>query len=126
MTNIGTFRHYLIAYLRQHPKVNQQMTFLVRQLQPTDSGLPMEIYVFSSDQAWANYEEIQSDIFDHVYSVLPIFELRAFQNLTGQDVIDGLKLMAAAQGLSAEAMVDTRREPGSIREVLPPKTTSKN
>lgn len=126
MTNIGTFRQYLIAYLRQHPNINQEMTFLVRQLQPTNSGLPIEIYVFSSDQEWANYESIQSDIFDHVYAVLPVFELRPFQNLTGQDVIDGLKLMAQAQGMPPEAMVDDRREPGSIREVLPPQPTSKN
>lgn len=126
MTNIGTFRHYLIAYLRQHPHVHQEMTFLVRQLQPTETGLPIEIYVFSSDQKWANYEAIQADIFDHVYAVLPVFELRPFQSLSGQDVIEGLKLVAAAQGMRPETMVDARREPGPVREVLPVRPVSKN
>ena len=61
------------------------MTFLVRQLQPTERGIPIEIYVFSNDQAWANYESIQSDIFDHIMAVIPEFELRVFQNPTGAD-----------------------------------------
>ena len=126
MTNIGTFRHYLLAYLRQHPGINQEMTFLVRQLQPTESGLPIEIYVFSSDQKWTNYEGIQADIFDHVYAVLPVFELRPFQNLTGQDVIDGLKMMAVAQGMPPESIVDARREPGRVRDALPTRPASKN
>ncbi len=85
LTNIGTFRAYLEAYLRHHPKVHQGMTFLVRQLSPTDRGLPLEIYVFSSDQVWANYEAIQADIFDHLLAALPEFELRIFQNPTGSD-----------------------------------------
>ena len=61
------------------------MTFLVRQLQPSDKGIPMEIYVFSKDQEWANYESIQADIFDHILAVLPEFELRVFQNPSGFD-----------------------------------------
>ena len=85
MTNIGTFRAYVVAYLKDHPKINQKMTFLVRQLQSTEYGLPIEIYVFSSDQIWANYEGIQSDIFDHVLAVLPEFDLRICQNPTGSD-----------------------------------------
>jgi miniconductance mechanosensitive channel len=85
LTNIGMFRAYLEAYLRHHPKVHQGMTFLVRQLAPTDRGLPLEIYVFSSDQVWANYEAIQADIFDHLLAALPEFELRIFQNPTGSD-----------------------------------------
>ena len=85
LTNIGTFRAYVAAYLRGHPKVHQGMTFLVRHLQPTPEGLPIQIYVFSSDQAWANYEAIQADIFDHILAVVPEFELRVFQNPTGAD-----------------------------------------
>jgi len=61
------------------------MTFLIRQLAPTELGLPMEIYVFSSDKVWANYEAIQSDIFDHVLAAMPEFGLRVFQNPTGAD-----------------------------------------
>jgi len=85
MTNLGTFRVYLENYLHKHPKIHQDMTFLVRQLQPTEKGIPMEIYVFSKDQEWANYEALQADIFDHVLSIIPEFELRVFQNPTGND-----------------------------------------
>ncbi|MDF1575940.1 MAG: mechanosensitive ion channel [Bacteroidales bacterium] len=85
MTNLGTFRKYLEEYLLQHPKIHKDMTFLVRHLQPTDKGLPLEIYVFSRDQAWAKYEALQADIFDHILAILPEFDLRIFQNPTGQD-----------------------------------------
>jgi miniconductance mechanosensitive channel len=61
------------------------MTFLVRQLQPTDKGIPVEIYVFSNDQKWSNYENIQSDIFDHILAVIPEFELQVFQSPSGDD-----------------------------------------
>ncbi len=79
LTNIGTFRAYVIAFLRHHPQIHQEMTFLVRQLAPTPHGVPIEVYVFSRDQNWVNYEGIQSDIFDHLLAVLPEFELRAYQ-----------------------------------------------
>lgn len=85
ITNIGTFRAYLIAYLRRHPLINKEMTFLVRQLRPTECGLPIEVYVFSNDKVWANYEAIQADIFDHIFAVVPEFGLRVFQNPTGSD-----------------------------------------
>jgi len=85
MTNLGTFRIYLENYLQNHPKIHNDMTFLVRQLQPTDKGIPIEIYVFSNDQAWANYESIQADIFDHILAILAEFDLRVFQSPTGQD-----------------------------------------
>lgn len=85
-TNVGVFRKYLEVYLRYNPHIHQQMTFLVRQLQPTDKGLPIEIYVFTNDTVWANYENIQSDIFDHVFAVLPGFELKAFQTPSGNDI----------------------------------------
>ena len=86
LTNIGTFRAYVVAYLRNHPKIHQNMTFLVRHLEPTPNGLPIQIYVFSNDQVWANYEAIQADIFDHILAVIPKFELRLFQNPTGADI----------------------------------------
>ena len=85
ITNLGTFRRYIEEYLLNHPKINKDMTFLVRQLQPTERGLPIEIYVFSSDQRWIQYEGIQADIFDHIVAVIPEFELRVFQNPTGLD-----------------------------------------
>jgi miniconductance mechanosensitive channel len=85
-TNIGVFRAYVIAYLKSNPVINQDMTFLVRQLAPTQYGLPLEIYVFSSDQRWAHYENIQADIFDHLFAALSDFDLRAFQNPSGFDM----------------------------------------
>jgi len=85
-TNLGIFRYYLEAYLKQNPNIHQGMTFLVRHLQPTELGLPVEIYVFSKDQRWANYEGIQADIFDHVLAILPEFDLRVYQNPSGHDV----------------------------------------
>jgi miniconductance mechanosensitive channel len=86
LTNLGTFRAYIAAYLHQHPKIHDHMTFLVRQLDPTEHGLPLQLYVFSNDQAWANYEAIQADIFDHLLAVLPEFGLKPFQLPTGNDV----------------------------------------
>ena len=85
MTNIGTFRAYVEAYLSNHPMINMEMTFLVRQLAPTEHGLPIEIYVFSKDQEWANYESIQANIFDHILAVVPEFDLRVFQDPSGMD-----------------------------------------
>jgi miniconductance mechanosensitive channel len=86
LTNIGTFRAYLIAYLKHHPNIHKNMTFLVRHLEPTAQGLPIQIYVFSNDKVWANYEAIQADIFDHVLAVLPEFDLRVYQQPSGVDV----------------------------------------
>ena len=86
-TNVGVFRKYLEVYLRQHPMVHQDLTFLVRHLQSTEKGLPIEIYVFSKDTAWANYESIQADIFDHIFAVIPEFELKVFQAPSGADIV---------------------------------------
>ncbi|MFH2005464.1 MAG: mechanosensitive ion channel family protein [bacterium] len=86
LTNIGTFRAYVVEYLRAHPEVHQEMTFLVRHLEPGALGLPLEIYVFSRDQAWANYEAITADIFDHLLAVVPQFGLRLYQQPTGADI----------------------------------------
>ena len=94
LTNIGTFRAYVVAYLRRHPMLHQHMTLLVRQLAPTDHGLPIEIYVFSSDQDWSRYEAIQADIFEHLLAVVPEFDLRVFQSPTGRDVERALSAVA--------------------------------
>lgn len=85
LTNLGTFRAYVIGYLGNHPMIRDDMTFLVRQLAPTDRGLPIEIYVFSRDQVWANYESIQADIFDHIIASIPEFDLAVFQSPSGRD-----------------------------------------
>ena len=85
LTNIGVFRKYVEEYLKQEPNIHNDMTFLVRQLQPTEKGIPIEIYVFSKSQEWAKYEAIQADIFDHVLAIIPEFELNIFQNPTGSD-----------------------------------------
>ncbi|WP_338518757.1 mechanosensitive ion channel family protein [Alteromonas gracilis] len=79
LTNIGTFRAYLEAYLRKHPNINQDMTLMVRQLPPNELGLPLEIYCFSAEKAWVKYEKIQADIFDHVMAMLAPFDLHAYQ-----------------------------------------------
>ncbi|MCK5764904.1 MAG: mechanosensitive ion channel [Bacteroidales bacterium] len=84
-TNIGIFRAYLKGYLRNNPKVHNDMTFLVRQLQPTGDGLPIEVYVFSKDQEWDIYEDNQADIFDHILAVVQEFDLKVFQQPTGRD-----------------------------------------
>lgn len=85
LTNIGTFRIYVKEYLSNHPKISQESTLLIRQLQPTAQGIPLEIYVFATDNRWVYFEEIQSDIFDHLLSIAPVFDLGIFQNPTGAD-----------------------------------------
>jgi miniconductance mechanosensitive channel len=98
LTNIGTFRAYCLAYLRNHPHIHQEMTLLVRQLQPTEHGLPLEIYVFVNNTAWAFYEGVQSDIFDHLLAVAKVFDLRVFQQPSGGDVVSGLAALRSTQG----------------------------
>ncbi|MBR4562528.1 MAG: mechanosensitive ion channel [Bacteroidales bacterium] len=78
-TNIGIFRAYIKAYLNNNPKLNHNLTMMVRQLQPSEFGVPLQIYAFSSDKQWANYEEIQSDIFDHVIAAAEMFDLKIYQ-----------------------------------------------
>ncbi|HDQ45154.1 MAG TPA: mechanosensitive ion channel [bacterium] len=85
LTNLGTFRAYLKEYLKRREDLNTNLTFLVRHLSPGPTGLPIEIYVFAGTTRWADYEDIQSDIFDHIFAVVPHFELRIFQNPTGND-----------------------------------------
>lgn len=79
LTNIGLFRKYIYNYLTESEYIRNDLTFLIRQLQPSQSGIPIEIYVFTNDTNWINYENIQSDIFDHLLAALPMFELAAFQ-----------------------------------------------
>jgi len=92
ITNIGTFRAYVIAYLKAHPELTDKgFTLLVRQLSPTPQGLPLEIYCFTNTTEWAEYERIQADIFDHLIAILPEFGLRLFQEPSGLDLA-GLKV----------------------------------
>jgi len=86
LTNVGTFRAYIINYLKAHPKIRKDLTFLVRQLPPGPEGLPIEIYVFTNDTDWIVYEGIQSDIFDHLLAAVNEFDLSVFQHPTGNDM----------------------------------------
>ncbi|MCT7534595.1 mechanosensitive ion channel family protein [Aliarcobacter cryaerophilus] len=79
LTNIGTLRAYILTYLKNHPNINKDMTIMVRQLAPDEYGIPLEIYCFTSTTVWADYENIQSDIFDHIYSVLGEFDIKPYQ-----------------------------------------------
>ena len=85
-TNIGMLRAYIVAYLKAHKRLTGKMTLLVRQLPPTPQGLPLELYVFTGTTQWADYENIQSDIFDHLLAILPEFDLRLFQEPSGLDL----------------------------------------
>lgn len=78
-TNIGVFRAYLQAYINNHPDINQNLTCIVRQLQPSEKGVPVEIYCFTKDKSWVNYENVQSDIFDHVMAIVGQFDLKIYQ-----------------------------------------------
>ncbi len=99
MTNLGTFRAYLTKYLMNNPKLRKDMTLMVRQLAPTPQGIPLEIYAFSNDTNWVNYESIQADIFDHVLACVPHFDLRIFQRPTGQDI----KSIAASEEVAEKS-----------------------
>lgn len=85
MTNLGVFRKYLENYCSEHPRVNMDLTFIIRHLQPTEKGIPIEIYLFSADTRWVKYEELQADLFDHILAVIPEFELSVFQIPSGED-----------------------------------------
>ena len=103
LTNVGTFRAYVMAYLRHHPGINQGMTLLVRQLEPGPTGLPIQVYCFTRTVRWAEYEAIQSDLFDHLIAILPEFGLRVFQQPGGGDLERGLARMGGQQGPMREA-----------------------
>ncbi len=90
LTNIGTFRAFALAYLKNHPNVHQGMTCMVRQMQTTAEGVPLEIYCFTTTTVWAEYERIQGDIFDYLLAVLPEFGLSLYQQPSGTDMRVGL------------------------------------
>lgn len=95
LTNVGLFRRYVNEYTRNHPQIRKDMTLLVRQLQPTEHGLPIELYMFTSDTRWAIYEDIMSDIFDHLLAAIKYFRLEVFEAPASDDV-RSLRLPAAA------------------------------
>jgi miniconductance mechanosensitive channel len=116
LTNLGTFRAYVTAYLKASPHINPTMTQMVRQLQPGPHGIPMEIYAFTASTAWLVYEGVQADIFDHIFAVLPEFGLRLHQAPSGYDVRQALQhvgnqtaaaLENAAHSVSANSGTDT-------------------
>ncbi|RZK89684.1 MAG: mechanosensitive ion channel, partial [Pedobacter sp.] len=86
ITNIGTFRVYAEKYLESNPYINTDLTFMVRQLQATENGLPIEIYVFSKEKALKKFEEVAADIFDHLLAAVPYFDLEIFQSPSGSDM----------------------------------------
>jgi len=93
LTNLGTFRAYVSAYISGHPRLNQDMTHMVRYLEPGPKGIPLELYLFCADKAWVTYESVQADIFDHLLAILPEFDLRVFQEPSGwelQSIAEGL------------------------------------
>jgi len=79
LTNLGMFRLYLMEYFRHYPAIRKDMSLVVRQLQSTNQGLPLEVFLFVDETSWESYEQIQSDMFDHVYGILPLFNLRVWQ-----------------------------------------------
>ena len=102
LTNLGTFRAYIVAYLHHHPMVHDDMTFLIRHLDPTEHGLPIEIFVFSRDQNWVRYEAIQADILDHLLAMAPQFDLRVFQIPSGAAVERALGAVTRPTGAAAQ------------------------
>jgi miniconductance mechanosensitive channel len=86
LTNVGTFRNYLNSYLKLHPNINQNMTLMVRQLESSKEGLPIEVYAFANTTKWIEYENIQADIFDHIFAVLPEFKLVVHESPVGNDI----------------------------------------
>jgi miniconductance mechanosensitive channel len=86
LTNLGVFRRYIDIYLENHPQLNQEMMVMSRQLQPTAQGIPLEIYAFSQDKVWKNYERVMADIFDHLLSAIPYFNLECYEYPSGKDI----------------------------------------
>lgn len=87
LTNIGTFRAYALAYLKSHPNIHEGMTCMVRSLEPSATGIPVELYCFTNTIVWAEYERVQGDVFDHLLAILPEFGLRMYQNPAGADLL---------------------------------------
>ena len=97
LTNLGTFRAYVQAYLQAHPSIHKGMTLMVRTMEPTAEGVPMELYCFTNTTAWVVYESVQGDIFDHLLAILPEFGLRLYQSPSGHDLRLGLAPRAPAE-----------------------------
>lgn len=120
-TNLGIFRAYLVRYLQNEVPVNKDMTLMVRQLEPTDAGLPMQLYFFTNTVVWVEYEGIQSDVFDHVLAVIPEFDLRIFQNPSGSDLKalrDGLRSAGASDDEAGARKRDAAREKDGASHAL--------
>lgn len=117
LTNIGTFRAYCLAYLKAHPGILQRELMIVRQLAPTEHGLPLEIYAFTNDTRWVVYEGIQSDIFDHLLSIMREFGLRVFQGPSGYDVRETLRQLDPQ---TREALVASARDGATEAEPMRP------
>jgi miniconductance mechanosensitive channel len=113
LTNLGTFRAYINAYLSQHPGIHKGMTLMVRALEPSSEGVPMEVYCFTSSTTWVTYEGTQSDIFDHLLAILPEFGLRLYQKPTGHDIARGLQ---RGSETPARAPVGRWKEPCAAAE----------
>jgi miniconductance mechanosensitive channel len=94
ITNIGTFRAYALAYLKSHADIHPDMTCMVRQMETTAQGVPLEIYCFTRTTSWGDYERIQGDIFDYLLAVLPEFGLGVYQQPSGADLRTGLAKMS--------------------------------
>lgn len=91
LTNLGTFRMYATLYLEQKEGVHQDMIMMVRMMEPTAEGIPVEVYCFTDDTAWVNYERIQGDIFDHLIAILPEMSLQLYQSPSGRDLTKGIE-----------------------------------
>ena len=91
VVNLYVFRNYLQNYLKEHPRTHKELMIMVRQMQPTSEGLPLEIYCFSNTTVWPEYEQIQGEIFDHILAVIPEFGLRIFQRPSGNDLSTTIK-----------------------------------
>ena len=120
LTNVGTLRAYIVAYLRSHPQIRQDLTFLVRQLAPTPEGLPLEIYVFASDTRWAHYEALQADVFDHILAMVPEFGLSVYQRPSGRDVAAALEEWPGAAPLVASRAAEPSPPPAGRPAGRPP------
>lgn len=103
LTNLGTFRAYALAYLKQHNELRQDMLMIVRMMEPESEGIPVEVYCFSANTAWVEYERIQGDVFDHLLAILPELSLQLYQAPSGADFVYGLQgARHAADGKPAD------------------------
>ena len=118
MTNLGVFRHYVESYLKNHPKIHQGLTLLVRQLPLEDKGIPIEVYCFTKTTAWNEYEDIQADIFDHLLASASFFDLEVFQQVSGSDfskiICDSLQILVSLKMITHFFMAKSCHDKASI------------